>query len=132
MQTITNLNGNVVLVPSTVYDTLGNLDPVLHHDLGDVDYGLRAIENGLKVVTTRVAIGSGDRNKFCRVRLHKTTVKRRFEQLYSPLGNHPSVNFYFRRKHFGYCNALIYYFHIHFINLLSDKVVALLFGNRYN
>jgi GT2 family glycosyltransferase len=132
LQAIRNLNGNIVLVPSAVFKVLGNLDPVYHHDLGDVDYGLRAIESGFSVVTTRVAIGSGDKNDFCRVRLPNNSLVNRFKKLYSPLGNHPSINFYFRRKHVGIMNALIYYAHIHFINILSDYAVKLIFGNRYD
>lgn len=42
MQNITFMNGNVVLVPKVVFNNIGNLDPVFHHDLGDVDFGLRA------------------------------------------------------------------------------------------
>jgi GT2 family glycosyltransferase len=131
LQVIRNMNGNIVLVPSAVFKVLGNLDPVYHHDLGDVDYGLRAIESGFSVVTTRVAIGSGDKNDFCRVRLPNSSLINRFKRLYSPLGNHPAINFYFRRKHFGIMNALIYYVHIHLINLLPYKIVLLLYGTRY-
>ena len=48
-QKVTHMNGNVVLVPESVVDKIGIMDPKLHHDLGDVDYGLTAIENGINV-----------------------------------------------------------------------------------
>lgn len=131
MQDVTNMNGNIVLVPKSVFKILGNLDPVFHHDLGDVDYGLRAKKNNINVFTTRVAIGSGEANSFCRVRLWNSTIVKRFKKLYSPLGNHPLINFYFRRKHFGVFNALNYYTHIHLINLFPDCIIKLVFGTKY-
>jgi GT2 family glycosyltransferase len=131
LQPVINMNGNVVLVPRSVFTVLGNLDQHFHHDLGDVDYGLRAKQNGINVVTTRVAVGSCERNDVCRVRLWNTTLSERFRKLYSPLGNHPSINFYFRHKHYGILNALAYFAFIHGINILPDWVVARLFGSTY-
>lgn len=131
MQAITNMNGNVVLVPAAVFAELGNLDPYFHHDLGDVDYGLRAQQHGIKVLTTRVAVGSCDRNNACRVRLWGANLWARFKKLYSPLGNHPAINFYFRRKHYGLGNAFTYFVFIHLLNVLPDRVVRLMFGNKY-
>jgi GT2 family glycosyltransferase len=132
MNYIENLNGNFVLVPRSVFKVLGNLDPVFHHDLGDVDYGLRAKKNNINVFTTRVAIGSGEINNICRVRLANSSITKRFKKLYSPLGNHPNINFYFRKKHYGYLNAISYYIYIHAINLFPDKFIKLLFGSKYN
>jgi GT2 family glycosyltransferase len=131
MQDITNMNGNVVLVPTAVYAKLGNLDPYYHHDLGDVDYGLRAQRRGIKVLTTRFAVGSCDRNNTCRVRLWGANLQSRFKKLYSPLGNHPGINYYFRRRHFGLGNALTYYLFIHLLNLIPDWLVKIIFGNKY-
>lgn len=131
MQPIVNMNGNVVLVPSGVFHILGNLDPVYHHDLGDVDYGYRALLNAIPVLTTRVSVASGDRNDFCRVRMWGTGVWGRLKRLYSPLGNNPRINFYFRRKHKGGVNAFLYYIYLHAINFLPDHIVRFLFGRRY-
>jgi GT2 family glycosyltransferase len=131
MQAVTNMNGNVVLIPASVFAILGNLDPVFHHDLGDVDYGLRAIENGVGVFTTRVAIGSCDENDVCRVRLWNSSLLKRFQRLYSPLGNNPVINFYFRRRHYGVINAAIYFIYIHLLNLMPNKFVYFLFKNKY-
>lgn len=128
---ITNMNGNVVLVPKSVFTVLGNLDPVFHHDLGDVDYGLRAIKNNIGVFTTRMAVASGVRNDLCRVRQNNTNIKRRFQKLYSPLGSHPKINFYFRKKHFGFWNACIYFAFLHFLNCIPDFWNTKLFRERY-
>lgn len=130
-QEITYMNGNVVLVPKYVIEKIGILDPIFHHDLGDVDYGLRAIENNIKVYSTRVPIAAGYPNGICRVRKWNSNIIDRFKKLYSPLGSNPNINFYFRKKHFGYINAIIYYFFIHLINILPDCIVELIWKDKY-
>ncbi|MBF4518057.1 glycosyltransferase family 2 protein [Flavobacterium sp. ANB] len=131
LNAIKNLNGNVVLVPKKVYAVLGNLDNHYHHDLGDVDYGLRAQNNGIGVYTTRIGIASGEKNDICRVRQNNTTILKRFKRLYAPLGANPKIIFYFRNKYFGFANAFLYVLFLHFINILPDRLNILLFGNRY-
>lgn len=130
-QLVTYMNGNVVLVPKTVVDKIGIIDPVYHHDLGDVDYGLTAKENGIKVYATRKAVAMGYSNNFCRVRKWNTNLRGRFERLYSPLGANPQINFYYRHKHFGYFNALSYILFLYAINILPDTVIELLFKDKY-
>lgn len=125
------MNGNVVLVPKSVVDTIGIIDPVFHHDLGDVDYGLSAVENGIKVVSTRIPIGAGYKNNYCRVRKWGVSINKRFKVLYSPLGSVPSINYYYRKKHFGLLNAISYWLYLHIINTLSDKMCVIMFGNKY-
>ena len=93
---------------------IGNFDPLFHHDLGDVDYGLRALKSNINILTTRVVIGSCIENNICRVRKNSTTLINRFKILYSPLGSPPRLNFYFRKQHFGLSittliDALIYF-----------------------
>lgn len=131
LNSITNMNGNFVLVPSSVFKILGNLDDKLHHDLGDVDYGYRASAEGIGIYTTRIPIGSGELNDFCRVRLNKADFRSRFKRLYSPLGSPPKIDFYFRQKHFGILNATIHYVFIHFLNVIPDWLNKLIFKQRY-
>ena len=107
---IANMNGNVVLVPKDVFLKMGNLDPYFHHDLGDVDYGWRAIRKGIGVFTTRTAVACGEKNDFCRVRLNKSSFLKRFKRLYSPLGSNPRINFYSKRRQYGIVDASVYYF----------------------
>jgi GT2 family glycosyltransferase len=131
MQAITNMNGNVVLIPTAVFVKLGNLDPFYHHDLGDVDYGLRAQAHGIQVFTTRIAVGSCEKNNVCRVRWWNANIWKRFRKLYSPLGNHPVINFYFRRRHYGLKNAIMYLIFIHLLNVAPDWLVKFIFGDKY-
>jgi hypothetical protein len=131
MKVITFMNGNFVLVPKAVYEQIGIIDPAYHHDLGDVDYGLRAKKNNISVYTTRLPIGCGIKNEFCRVRYWGGSLSKRFTRLYSPLGNNPHIGFYFRKNHYGYINAIKYYIYIHILNLLPDWCVKSLFGTKY-
>lgn len=130
-QDIRWMNGNVVLVPKAVVNRIGLLDPYFVHDLGDVDYGMRAWECGIAVVSTRCPIAAGYRNDLCRVRKWGTTLTQRFKALNKPLGSPLAQNFYFRRKHFGLLHAIAYDANIIFINLLPDWLVEKFWGDRY-
>ena len=130
-QVIRWMNGNVVLVSKAVVNRIGLLDPYFVHDLGDVDYGMRAWECGIAVVSTRCPIAAGYRNDVCRVRKWGTTLTQRFKALNKPLGSPLAQNFYFRRKHFGLLHAIAYDANIIFINLLPDWLVEKFWGDRY-
>lgn len=43
------INGNCVLIPKSVVDTIGNIDTAFIHALGDWDYGLRARSAGFQI-----------------------------------------------------------------------------------
>jgi len=131
MKPVTNLNGNFVLIPVFVFNKLGFIDGVYHHDLGDVDYGLRASKLDIKVVTTKKPIGSGDANSICRVRLNKSRLRKRFKKLSSPLGSNLRINFYFRKKHKGFLNAITFLVFLIFINIIPDNINTFLFKNKY-
>ena len=130
-QKVTHMNGNVVLVPKFVVDKIGIMDPKLHHDLGDVDYGLTAIENGINIYKTRRPIAAGYSNDFCRVRKWGVSLRQRFKKLKSPLGSPPAINFYFRKKHYGLFNACAYWCYLYVLNILPDCVVKSIWGNAY-
>ena len=130
-QNITYMNGNVVLVPREVVNKIGIIDPFLHHDLGDVDYGLTAIEHGIHVVTTTKIVALGYPNNYCRVRKWGTTLKNRFKKLNSPLGSPLKINFYYRKKHFGIIKAITFCTFLIILNLLPDFAVVKLWGNTY-
>jgi len=128
---IENLNGNIVLVPKLVFDKIGILDPYFHHDIGDVEYGFRAKNNNFKVLTTRIAIGVGIKNDFCRVRRNDSNLIDRIKYLYSALGSNPFMNFYFKKKKYGLFPAIVYFFFLHFINIIPDSLNFILFKKKY-
>jgi GT2 family glycosyltransferase len=132
MREVTYMNGNIVLIPKEVFQKLGNLDKKFHHDLGDVDYGLRALKNGIGLFTTSCSVGMGEKNALVRERCFGVSIKKRFLKLYSPLGSNPFINFYFRRRHFGYINAILYFLFQHLLNFLPDELVTIIFTKKYN
>lgn len=131
MKIITNMNGNFVLIPKFVYLKLGILDKLFHHDLGDVDYGLRANKIGLKVFSTRVPIAEGETNDISRQRLNNSNILNRFKWLFSPLGSNPKINFIFRKRHFGLLNALSYYVFLIVLNIIPDSINKFVFKDKY-
>ncbi len=125
MNPIQNMNGNFVLVPMSVVKMIGILDPVYHHDIGDVDYGLMALKANIPVVSSRNYIGKTDerlKSKHKRNRREGTNIFKRFSILYSPLGSNPNITFHFLHKHHGLFSALSYYIYVHIINILPDKI----------
>jgi glycosyltransferase involved in cell wall biosynthesis/GT2 family glycosyltransferase len=43
------MNGNVVLIPKSIYSVLGNVDATFTQAMGDIDYGLRARSAGCQI-----------------------------------------------------------------------------------
>ena len=121
---VTDMNGNVVLVPQCVVDKIGINDPILHHAGGDTDYGYTARKNGIRVVTTTRAVAEGYRNDMDRLRKWNTSIIDRFKRLYSPMGTNPNIGFYFFKKHFGFTKAIMYYLYLHLINIPPDWMMS--------
>jgi len=108
------INGNVVLVPSGVYHSIGILSPDYTHAMGDFDYGIRAINAGYKCYTTENFVATCPTNngipKWCNP---ETPIIKRLKLLYDPLGlNLPEYNT-FRRK-FWRIKWLVYAVKAHF------------------
>lgn len=130
-QEVTFMNGNVVLIPRCVVERVGIIDPIYHHDLGDVDYGLRVREAGGHVYTTSRPVAAGYANHYCRVRKWGSSICQRFKKLNSPLGSPLRLNFYFRKKHFGLIHAIKYCSYLVVLNILPDWAVCRIWGDTY-
>jgi GT2 family glycosyltransferase len=103
LQKCTFINGNTVLIPSKIYDIIGNLSNDYTHAIGDFDYGLRAIKEGFSCYTTKAYIG------ICPVNMGipswrdpRVTLVNRLKYLYSPNGLNIREQIIFRRKFYGY------------------------------
>lgn len=126
MQDVYWLNGNCVLVSRAVVLKIGLLDCMFQHHLGDFDYGLRAREAGIKVLTTRKYLGVCTPNTVRNNRARKDglTISARFKRLYSPMGDNPFVQFRYKFRHFGIKEAIKIFVALHVNNVLSDKQYA--------
>ncbi len=127
LQKIRNLNGNVVLVPRTVVEKIGILDPFYQHHFGDVDYGYLAEENGIAVLTSRCFVGKCEENALNRIRYSGRSLAGRLKILYSPLGTPPASAYHFQKKHFGGLRALVFVIYLHVINLMPDPLYQVCF-----
>ncbi|MDV7140204.1 glycosyltransferase family 2 protein [Maribacter sp. TH_r10] len=117
-----HINGNCLLVPKTVYDEVGNLDPIFPHAIGDFDYGQRAMDKGFELVTTKRYLGTCESNallpKWCYAHV---PLKERIKALYSPLGNsHPKYYFIYVKRHFGWFLAIKQFCSIHLRLLIPN------------
>lgn len=127
LQDVYWLNGNCVLIPKAIVNKIGLLDKMFQHHLGDFDYGLRAQEAGFNIVTTKRYLGTCAPNliKNNRARKDGLTIIKRFQRLYSPLGDNPFIQFRYTLRHFGVLKAFKIFISLHVINLLSDSIYHL-------
>ena len=108
LQRCDTFNGNIVLIPNSVYEHLGCNDPYFHHGLGDLDYGMRAHKAGIGIYQLGKAVGECDRHgyimKWCDPKL---TFSERWKALFHPTGYPPKEVFYFNKKHYGFIKAIV-------------------------
>ena len=119
-QEIKIMNGNFVLVPKQVYEILGFLNIRFSHSLGDIDYGLRALKNGIYIYCTSKIVGYCSKNES--IWFKENSFIKRLKVLNSPKGTPLKEYFYFNKKHFGVFKA---------IKFLIASFLALIFPNLY-
>jgi GT2 family glycosyltransferase len=61
-QECTTMQGNCVLIPHSVAEIVGNIDATFVHNLGDLDYGLRARQLGCSVWVAPGYVGTCAKN----------------------------------------------------------------------
>lgn len=107
-------NGNIVLIPRSVFHLVGNLDPAYTHALGDFDYGMRARKAGIGIYQAPCFIGICEQHdalpKWCNPQY---PLRERLKHFKDPLGGHPREQFRFEQKHFGSLRACFHYLTIH-------------------
>jgi GT2 family glycosyltransferase len=96
---VDTFNGNVVLVPRAVYESLGPIDAGLVHTAADIDYGLRVKRAGLRNVLAPRVVGVCTGN----ARREATSIPRlrRWEAFIGPKGVPPKPYARFLRRHGG-------------------------------
>ena len=111
-----SFNGNVVLIPYKIYETIGMNDAHYHHSGGDFDYGYTATRAGF---TNYIAPGYyGIVNRHERIPKWtdpKLSLKQRWKDFKSPVGACPNEHFYFNMKNVNIFRAVRCYIscHIH-------------------
>lgn len=104
-------NGNIVLVPRSVYKKLGNLDYYFTHSKGDFDYGMRAAKQGVKMYQAGEVLGECEEHvtidKWCNPAV---PLNQRLKALHRPTGMPPREIFHLDKKHGGLPSAIFHYF----------------------
>ena len=111
-------NGNIVLIPKSVYERVGKNDPVFHHAIGDTDYGLRARKFQIKSYLSDKPCGICDlHSSIPKWRDPQQTVIKRLKYLYAPgnNGSNPIDFFIFKKRHYGLFKAVLTFLsnHLH-------------------
>ncbi|QNE32444.1 glycosyltransferase family 2 protein [Sphingomonas sp. NBWT7] len=104
LQPIDTFNGNIVLVPRAVVERIGINDPAFHHNLGDMDYGLRASRAGIPVRLLPGTLGRCDANRAKRERgfgSRSLTLRDQWRKVNSHHGLPFRSWLHFTRKHSG-------------------------------
>ena len=95
-------NGNVVLVPRAVYESVGRIDGSFAHAQADFDYGLRARKQGFPIVVAPSAVGTcrrgGPEGTW---RDRSLPVRRRWRLMFSRKGLPPRSHARYLRRHGG-------------------------------
>ena len=102
------INGNCVLIPKSVFESVGYLDQRFPHAIGDHDYSIRAIKLGRKSYAIQQPLAYCESNDSIEKWLDQMSPFRlRIEALYNPLcPGHPIHFFRYRLRHFGIRRAI--------------------------
>jgi GT2 family glycosyltransferase len=96
------INGNLVLIPKTLFSKLGYLSDIYTHGIGDNDYGLRCIVAGGKCYTTSRYIAVCPPNEGIPGWCNPTvSLRKRWQLLHSPRGLNIREYNQFRKRFWG-------------------------------
>jgi GT2 family glycosyltransferase len=97
------MHGNCVLIPRTVVQAIGNLDPAFTHSIGDIDYGLRAQRQGCSVWVAPGYAGKCQTNPPQAHAWHAPdlTLQQRLQKANQTKGFPPSESKVFCQRHAG-------------------------------
>jgi GT2 family glycosyltransferase len=95
------MNGNIVLIPAEVFEKLGNLSPEFTHALGDIDYGMRACQEGVPIWIAPGHLGECKHNSKIRPWTNpEISLIERWKDMCSPLGLPPRQWYVYTKRHF--------------------------------
>ena len=99
-------NANCVLIPTSVFQKLPNIDDIYTHSLGDFDYGLEAHKLGIPILVSDFFVGTCCDNPLTGTwRDVSLTRRERLKKKESPKGLPRREWFHFVKKHYGFISA---------------------------
>lgn len=104
-------NGNIVLVPSSVFHVLGTMDQCYSHSFGDFDYGVRAEKAGIDAVVAPGILAVCERDHGIPAwRDASKSIKQRYEALGRPNGRPPREQFIYDMRAYNVLYAIAHFF----------------------
>ncbi|MBR6123822.1 glycosyltransferase family 2 protein [Candidatus Saccharibacteria bacterium] len=104
-------NGNIVLIPKYVFDSIGKMDSYYSHCYGDIDYGYTATKRGIAIYQVGEHLGACDEHptlsNWCNPNV---PLRKRWIALHRPNGQPPKEVFHFESKFLGIGKATFHYF----------------------
>jgi len=95
-------NWNCFLLDSEVVETVGLIDPIYEHSLGDFDYSLRMRMHNIYIMIARKYIGLCDNNGIANTfRDPELPVSKRWKLMLSPNGFPVYSWYYYTKKYYG-------------------------------
>jgi GT2 family glycosyltransferase len=117
------MNGNCVLIPKEIAETVGNIEPHFRHQFGDLDYGLRARRAGFDVIVAPGYIGECSANSRAGTwRDPSISFTKRWKSLMSPKGVPVREWLLFTRRHYGW--RWIYYAPSPYLKTIMSSLFA--------
>lgn len=106
------INGNLVLVPCEVFARIGNISDLYTHGIADYDYSLRATNQGIDCISSRIFVAECSRNTDYFTDKSNSIFKR-FVRIYNDINDKSSKIYFsefliFRKLHFNESNWLTY------------------------
>ncbi len=102
-------NANCVLIPWSIFVSLGNMDSVYRHSLGDFDYGFKASKMGYTIKVSNIYVGACCENSDSGTWKDKSLTRReRIKHKESVKGVPTNEWFHYLRKNYSLFTACVY------------------------
>lgn len=122
IQLVEYMNGNFVLIPNTVVDKIGIIDPYFRHSAGDTEYGLRAKKNGIPVFVSSDYVGICNRHAWvCKSMDARYSFRERLLFINTPWGARPKESFYLYNKYENFWKGVYMWFIAYFYCFFPKK-----------
>lgn len=116
-------NGNLVLVPASVFHQIGTMDPIYSHSFGDYDYGIRAGKAGIDAVVASGILAECNRNDGIPVwRDFSKSLKQRYAALSQPKGRPFREQFVYDMRAYNVLYAIAHFFTLNLRVLIPQNM----------
>ena len=124
-QEIDTINGNVLLVPHSVYIKIGAIDNVFEHAFADLEYSLRARRNGITILLTAKHVAECKRKTLDYDTYLKLSLFKKISNIFNRKEKPPRSWFRICYKHGGVL------WPVHFFIGYIKSIIKILFEHNY-